>query len=267
MRCHTHNSQKPHKNYKSGDHSSGDGTDKEGKRNPNMQKTITHKTKMEITYQLALALLTIFGLAGAGLALTGKHRDAALWFGFAAAIMGMLSFFAWLQDYLWKEDNETEKLKVATASSQLNQSRPWIAPTLVRLKNPLSVGRGVECEVTFHNGGNSAGVLTRSQGKIRVSDTIEEEQMRIGAIEWGEPSTMVMVPGSNAIGVILLKDALDELHLAKIKAGTFSIFAVGFVDYVDNSQVIHTTEFCFFLKGEAVESGLFSGYRAGNAMK
>jgi len=64
---------------------------------------------MEIVYQIALTMLSLLGVIAAGMAFSQKHRDAAVWIGFAAAVFGVLSFFAWLQAYLWKQDAENTK--------------------------------------------------------------------------------------------------------------------------------------------------------------
>src|SRR5439155_22843433 len=75
----------------------------------NIHRPVIHKNRIEVTYHLSLALMAVLGIAATVIAVSQKHRDVALWLGFAAALCGVLSFFAWLQDYLWKQDTASAK--------------------------------------------------------------------------------------------------------------------------------------------------------------
>jgi len=110
-----------------------------------------HKTSIEIVSQAATALLILLGIVATGLAFSQKHRDAAIWVGFAAGVCGCLWFCSWLQDYLWKQDAEE-----ASHTSE----RPILEPMLVI---DLVSSNKVLCHYEIQNTGKTTAYDVRSQ--------------------------------------------------------------------------------------------------------
>ena len=119
-----------------------------------------HKARMEILSQLATLFLIVLGVIATGLALSEKHRDAAIWVGFAAAVCGCLWFCAWLQDYLWKLDAEEASVSAGdSATSRLaaeldSPIRRTVLVLSLKSKHAFSELTPFAGTVMVHYGGN-----------------------------------------------------------------------------------------------------------------
>src|SRR5688500_1752716 len=86
--------------------SSEEGSDKEKKEKAESQIALTnrHIHSVELTIQVLTVISGALALFGGVLSLINGHRDAASWTFCAAAVVGIISSFCWLQDRAWKQD-------------------------------------------------------------------------------------------------------------------------------------------------------------------
>lgn len=187
-----------------------------------------NRPAMEITYQLSLALVAVFGLLGAGMAMTTKHRDTAIWLGFAATVMAALSFFAWLQDYLWKQDAEAAKQATATLP------RPRILFVEDRLIPPSNENEPVRIAFGLMNRGDADGTATIKDRTYYFSTDPSQKRFKY---QTSSPEVIRVAAIPNAIwrGEMRFDFRFTAEKLAALKSGAARLFFFARGGYSDEA--------------------------------